>query len=435
MVYLLYDLILCLTGLVLIPCYAVRGLVRGKARQGIRERFGLFAPGRLDALRGRSVIWLHAVSVGETRAAIPLVKTLRQAYPDAALVLSSVTETGREIALGIKEVDVTLFFPVDLSWVVRRVLSLVRPELVLIVETELWPQFIRHCHRRHIPVVLVNGRISDRSFPRYRKVRRLLKPLMHQVCGFCMQSELDARRIAELGAPPQRIQVTGNLKFDLDATQLPVETPQQLRTEFGLDDAVPIWVAGSTHEGEEERIVAVYQTLIAQGRKLLLILVPRHPHRVRQVTAHLDAQGLSWRLRSAPVEQTLQSGQVLVVDTIGEMLKFYRLAEVVFVGGSLVPVGGHNVLEASLLQKPVLFGPFMHNFREIAAWVEKAQGFGRIEDDEALLRLMCQLFDQPTLRQQAGQDGWKLLQRHAGASRRTLDALRPWLSLPPAGGA
>lgn len=423
MVYLLYDIVVWLTALFLVPCYLLRGLLQGKVRRGIRERLGFFDKDRqvrFSAFGGRQVFWIHAVSVGETRAAIPLIKALRAEYPQAVLLLSNVTETGHAIAQGIKEVDERLFFPLDASWVVRRVLQQVKPNHVLIVETELWPNFIRQCHRMQIPVQLVNGRISDRSFPRYSRVKRLLQPLLEQLTGFCMQSEMDAERIAQLGAPEQRITVTGNLKFDMESTLPPDLDSQQLRGEFGLDPHSRIWVAGSTHSGEEEQVIAVFQRLLEKQPDLLLILVPRHPDRCKAVAELLNNAKLSWRLRSQQPDPLITYGGVLLVDTIGEMLKFYRMADVVFVGGSLVPTGGHNILEASLLKKAVVFGEHMHNFREIAALVEQAQGGGRVSDENALFALMEHLLSSPEQCQQMGEKSWSLLQKNAGASQKTL---------------
>lgn len=418
MVYLLYDIVVWLTALFLVPCYLVRGLLQGKVRRGIRERLGFFARGRFHDHAQRQVVWIHAVSVGETRAAIPLIKALRAAHPQAVLVLSNVTETGHAIAQGIKEIDERLFFPLDASWVVQRVLQRIQPNRILIVETELWPNFIRQCTQQQIPIFLVNGRISDRSFPRYRRVKRLLQPLLEQIDGFCMQSQMDAERIAQLGAPDHKITVTGNLKFDMESTLPPDLSAQQLRQEFGLTEQGKIWVAGSTHQGEEEQILEVYQRLLQVDPDLLLILVPRHPVRCKTLTEQLTPY--CWRLRSEPGDKPLPCGGVLLVDTIGEMLKFYQMAEVVFVGGSLVPTGGHNILEASLLKKAVVFGPHMHNFREIAALIEKAQGAGRIGDAEQLFVLLKRLLAQPEQCRQMGEQGWALLQKNAGASQKTL---------------
>lgn len=426
MVYLLYDLALCLSALVLVPYYLLRGLRYGKTRRGIRERLGWFGPTQLDVIAGRRVIWIHAVSVGETRAAIPLIRALRQRYPDAALVLSNVTETGRAIARELREVDLCLFFPFDLSWAVRRVLRQVKPSLVLIVETELWPNFLRQLRRNRVPVLLVNGRFSDRSFPRYYRGRRVFQPLLKMLTAFCMQSQQDARRARRIGAPSELVHVTGNLKFDVAAKIPDAKGRQLLREKLRLPDDVPIWVAGSTHAGEEELATRICRELFVAELPQLLILVPRHPERCRLIGETLNGQGISWALRSeiGGRQEPMRAGEVLLVDTIGEMLDFYAVADLVFVGGSMVPVGGHNILEASLLRKPVLFGPHMQNFKDIGALVLKCGGGFQVTTEADLKRRIEQLLLDPLLAREIGAHGFQLLAEHAGATARTLDIIQ-----------
>lgn len=424
--YLLYDLILLAAALVLIPWYLLRSLLHGKVRRGIRERLGFYEPDRLEALAGREVIWVHAVSVGETRAAIPLLRALKNAYPQSALVISNVTETGHAVARGIKDVDLCLFFPFDLSWVVRRVLARVRPSLIVIVETEIWPNFVRLARLAGIPVVLVNGRISDRSFPRYLRIRPLLRPVLEQFSAFCMQTGPDADRIRSMGAPSDRVNVTRNLKFDMQAN-LPDHAAEALmRRAFRLLDGSSVWVAGSTHAGEEEIIVDVYRQVVAQRSNVNLVLVPRHPERCRLVGEMLRGRGIPFVFRSSveSLNRHLGSGEVLLVDTVGEMLKFYSMADLVFVGGSLVPVGGHNVLEASLLKKAVIFGPYMHNFKEISKLLIDIGGGVQIGDSGELAAAVRQLLDDVEMRRSMGERGHSLLKDNAGATEQTLEVIR-----------
>jgi 3-deoxy-D-manno-octulosonic-acid transferase len=426
MVYLLYDIVVWLIAIFLVPCYLLRSALLGKVRKGICERLGFFAPERFSSFAGKQIFWIHAVSVGETRAAMPLIKALRQQYPQAVLLLSNVTETGRAIASEIKEIDETIFFPLDTAWVVKRVLRQIQPQHVIIVETELWPNFIRQCNKMGIPLQLVNGRISDRSFPRYLRVKRFLQPLLQLLSGFSMQSPIDAQRIVQLGAPEQLISVTGNLKFDMESTLPPDLLADDLRHEFCLADNVRVFVAGSTHRGEEEQVISVYKRLLVNHPDLVLILVPRHPERCKTVAELLTGENITSYLRSqlspSPTP-TIEGGSVLLVDTIGEMLKFYAVAELVFVGGSLVNTGGHNILEASLLKKAVVFGPHMHNFREIAQLIEQAQGAGRVADAEELFTELDYLLAHPLKCQKMGENGWGLLQKNAGASQKTLDEI------------
>jgi len=421
-VYLLYDLVLLASATFLIPYYLFRGWRQGKVRRGIRERLGFFTAAQLSAIAGKKVLWVHAVSVGETRAAIPLLKGLKASYPEYVLVLSNVTETGHQTAREIREIDLCLFFPFDLSWVVKRVLRQVQPNAVIIVETEIWPNFIRHARIAGVPVVLVNGRISDRSFPRYRLVRRLMTPILDQISFFCMQTELDAQRIAELGATRDRVVVTGNLKFDMQVKVPGVEQRETLRQVFGLPTEGIIWVAGSTHAGEEEIIAGIYREMIDAGESLFLVLVPRHPERCRGVLEVLAGMGLSATPRSAvdTSSHALAPGEVLLVDTIGEMLSLYALADLVFVGGSLVPVGGHNILEAALLEKPVLFGSYMHNFKEISKLLQDAGGGLMVNDRLELMLAVRTLMADSERRAAMGRAGLRLLRQNSGATEKTL---------------
>lgn len=421
MVYLLYDLILYLSAIFLVPYYLLRGLRYGKTRRGVRERLGSYAQDFRLLLQGRKVVWVHAVSVGETRAAIPLIKSIRANTPDVLLILSNVTETGREIASKVSEIDHYIFFPFDLRWVVRKVLALIRPDVIILVETEIWPNFVLEARRQNVPLVLVNGRISDRSFPRYRMAGKLCEPILESISDFCMQSEQDSRRIRHLGAVPGRVQVTGNLKFDMQPPQIDDNDLVALKNGFKLPISSCLWVAGSTHDGEEKQLVEVYKKLRERYPNLFLVLVPRHPERCRQVNDDLGKLGLVAILRSALAlrSEPLSDGEVLVVDTLGEMLKLYALADLVFVGGSLVPVGGHNVLEASLMNKPVLFGPYMHNFKEIARLLRAAHGGLQVKDSDDLYRQMKLLLENPDEAERIGNNGRHLLQENSGATART----------------
>jgi 3-deoxy-D-manno-octulosonic-acid transferase len=424
--YLLYDLAWMLGLLVLVPWYVLRRLCGGKNRQGLRERFGLFASGRLVPLRGRKVLWLHAVSVGETRAAVPLLRALKEAFPEHALVLSNVTETGHAIARGLPEADLCLFFPFDLSWVVRRALAGIRPDILIIVETEIWPNLARCAQQAGVPLVLVNGRISDRSFPRYRRGRFFLRPVLERFAALCMQSEQDRERILALGAPPERVFVTGNLKFDMPCDGIGDLDGLALRDAYRLPREARLWVAGSTHPGEEEWVLDSFGRLLAEDRALCLVLAPRHPERAGAVGQLLTARGVHWVALSALATRSrlLRSGEVLLVDSVGELLRLYAASDLVFVGGSLVPIGGHNVLEAAMVSKPVLFGPHMENFRDIAQLVVQA-GAGRCCADGArLTEALRDLLDDDEGRRVMGQAGRALLRRHAGAAERTVAMVR-----------
>jgi 3-deoxy-D-manno-octulosonic-acid transferase len=429
MIILLYDFLLYLSALFLVPYYLIRGIRYGKARHGIRERLGVFSADLLSRIRGQEVIWVHAVSVGETRAAIPLLKALREQYPEARLLLSNVTETGRKIAAGVKEVDHYIFFPFDLRWIVRKTLNLIQPNLIILVETEIWPNFVLEAKAQKIPLVLVNGRISDRSFPRYRMAGKIFAPILDSISDFCMQSEQDSRRIRRLGAASGRVQVTGNLKFDMQPPQMDAADVSSLRKTFRIPDEAVVWVAGSTHDGEEVQLVDVYQRLRAICPNLFLVMVPRHPERCRQVYDDMTKKNIAVTLRSEleSTDRVSAPGEVMVVDTLGEVLKLYAVSTLVFVGGSLVPVGGHNILEASLMRKPALYGPYMQNFKEIARLVKVAHGGLQVMDSEDLYRQMKILLENPAEAERIGDNGNHLLQENQGATERTLMVVSRYL--------
>ena len=420
--YLLYNLLLMIAAVFLVPYYLLRGVRYGKSRRGIRERLGRLSEEQLGWFEGEKVIWVHAVSVGETRAASPLLKQLRKKYPEYKILLTNVTETGRAVAKKLSDVDFCLFFPFDFSWAVRRVLQHVNPEMIVIVETEIWPNFVRQANLLDIPLVLVNGRLSDRSYPRYRFFRPLLRPLLDCFSAFCMQSQVDAERICQLGAENLRVENTGNLKFDHELKEINDIELAKLKQKFCLPENLPILVAGSTHAGEEKQLIELYRSLLDEGRQLLLVLIPRHPVRCREVQGLLNDQGYSSRLRSNLQENTqlFESGEVLVVDTLGEVLDLYAISDLVFVGGSLVPVGGHNMLEASLLGKAALFGPHINNFREISAKLVRAGAGVKVSNLQELKRQMSLMLDDPIRCRAMGQAGRSLIAENAGATARTM---------------
>jgi 3-deoxy-D-manno-octulosonic-acid transferase len=428
-VYLLYNILLFLVVLPLLPFHLLVLLFRGKIRQGIRERFGFYDEGRFSALKGMPVLWIHAVSVGETRAVMPLIKSLKKRFPGHALVLSNVTETGHEVAESIAELDLCFYFPYDFPFSVERVFRRIDPDLIVIVETEIWPNFMRLAGLHGVPVILVNGRISDRSFPRYQRLRFFLEPLLHQFALLGMQSPLDAERIVAMGAPAERVTVTRNLKFDMQTGGVDRIEPEVIRRDFRLPDDCRLWVSASTHPGEEDQVLDVYRRLLDVAADLVLILVPRHPERARAVGELLADRKIPFVLRSEIEKETdhLISGSVLLVDSVGEMLKFFAVADLVFVGGSLVPIGGHNVLEASLLHKPVLFGPHMHNFKEISSLLIQAQGGQVVADADELYERAAILLADPERGRSMGERGYALLEKNRGATEQTLEAIESLL--------
>lgn len=424
MLYALYDIALILLTPLIIPYHLYRSLKRGRSLAGFPERFGFISAAKRTRVAGTRAIWVHAVSVGETMAVRPLLKELKRRHPEWRIVLSNGTETGQQIARGIAEVDLCLYFPFDYRFAANRALHAVDPALVIIVETELWPNFLLAARRRGIPTVLVNGRISDRSFPRYCRFSRFFAPILAQVSAFCMQTDEDARRIVAIGAPAETVHVSRNLKYDLPVAAADPARRRQLRRDYRIPEDGAVLTAGSTHPGEEEAVVVAFEQLRQEGAPFL-VLVPRHPERAAEVGELLRQRGIPYRRRSQldAAAAPAAPGTVLLVDTIGELMQFYALADVVFVGGSLVDTGGHNLLEPASVGAPVLFGPHMHNFREITALVLETGAGSQVADGAALAAELGRLLADPARRERMGAAGLQLLARCGGAAVRHLEII------------
>ena len=417
MIHFLYDIVLWLAALFFIPYHFYRSRQR-KRPTAFAERFGMLAADELAVLDGERPIWVHAVSVGETIAAKPLLKALKERFPGRKIVVSNVTETGRSVALTLSEADLCIYFPFDFGFAVRRILSRIRPSIILVVETEIWPNFLRMARRAEIPVVMVNGRISDRSFAGYLRLGWFFRAVLGDFSWFCMQTCEDARRIIAMGAPSDRIKVTGNLKYDLPITTVSPLEKEQIRSAFLLPPDVLVFTAGSTHQGEDEVVISAYRQLVATGKKVLMVLVPRHPERAREVAELLKRENMVFALRSGICGRTdpFSPGEALLVDTVGELMKFYAVSDVVFVGGSLVPTGGHNILEPASLRVPVLFGPHMSNFREAAEFILAYGGGMQVEDGDKLAAALERLLDDPVARCAMGENGARLLEENSGST-------------------
>lgn len=429
MLYLVYDILLFLALPVIVPFYLLRFLRKGRLRKGIGERLGFLPKEKKAVLAGRDTLWVHAVSVGETMAARPLLKALKARYPRYGIVLSTVTETGQGIAESIGDVDLCIYFPFDFSFSVKRLLKDIRPSLIVVVETEIWPNFLRCARMRAIPVVLANGRISDKSFGGYRRFSWVFRSVLPNFSALCMQTGEDARRIVEIGAPHSRVSVAKNLKYDLPVRIASDQTRTELRSGYRIPRSIPVITAGSTHQGEEESVLAAYRALLDEGRELFLVLAPRHPERAEEVSALLERRGFSFVRRSALSSRTrdLCRGEVLLVDSVGELMGIYSFSDLVFVGGSLVPVGGHNLLEPASVGVPVLFGPCMNNFREIASKILSSKAGIQVSDASQLTSSFLALLDDPAARAEMGANGARLLEENRGATERHLKIIAGYL--------
>jgi 3-deoxy-D-manno-octulosonic-acid transferase len=392
------------------------------------ERFGIVPNSELAKISGRPVIWLHAVSVGEVIAARPLLKALHNRYPDHALVVTNTTETGKSTATGFPEVDLFLYFPFDFLPAVCAILRSVKPHIIIIMETELWPNFCREAAARNIPLLLANGRISDRSFNRYLSFSWFFRPALHCFSAICMQSEVGRQRITAIGADPEIILVSGNLKNDIPSHQVDKEECTRLRTQYSIPDDCFVLTAGSTRDGEEEYIISAYNKLKAEFRNLFLVIVPRHPQRTAEIESLLKNAGLPFQKRTnISALRPLQKGEVLLVDTVGEMIGLYALADVAYVGGSLVPLGGHNLLEPASVGVPSVFGPYMNNFREIEGLVLQYGAGIQIQNPDELTSVCRSLITSSELRRVLGQNGLKMLRDIGGATERHMEVIGRYL--------
>ncbi|HJM42121.1 MAG: 3-deoxy-D-manno-octulosonic acid transferase [Nitrospinota bacterium] len=430
--YFLYNLLLA-AGLPFLAAYWIfQALFRGKVRRGLRDRLGF--PDLSAAPGDAPTVWLHAVSVGEVHAAAPFVQALKRKLPGWRFVLSTVTETGREAGVRrIPEADARIYFPLDLPGPVAAAVRRVKPRLVVILETEIWPNFLWRLFAEGIPTVIVNGRVSPRSFRRYLRVRPLMARALAKVTGFGAQSEADARRVTRLGAPPERVRVMGNLKFDGAAESEPPgpEEKTAIRKALGLSGDAPVWVAGSVHPREEAPVVDAYRSLLKTHPSLQLVLAPRHPNRARAIADLLRGRKVPHLLRKGGSAEESARAPVLVLNTMGDLVSAYRAGDVSFVGGSLFPWGGQNPLEPAGLGIPVLFGEHMQNFEEAArALMETPPGgesaalqIGGSLDGAAsrLAEAVGRVLDSPETARAMGERGRRVVRAQAGAAERYAD--------------
>jgi 3-deoxy-D-manno-octulosonic-acid transferase len=416
-VYALYSLALVFALLAAAPYYLWKGRASGKYLRTLRERMGAL-PAGLGS--GAPSIWIHAVSVGEVLVARGLVPALKARFPSLRVIVSTTTPTGHAIARQSLVADGVFYNPLDLRGPVRRVLAGLDPKLLVLVETELWPNLIHEAHRRGTRIAVANGRLSPRSFPRYRRARPLLARVLGEVDVFLMQGEAHAERARAIGAPAGRVRVTGNLKYDAP----PPTTPSPaIRAILGDGGGASLWVAGSTMAGEEEAVLGALEEARRAVPGLRLLLAPRHPERAAEVAALADRAGYRVQRRSALADSQWREGDVLVLDTMGELAHAYAFATVVFVGGSLVPAGGHNVLEPAACGRAVVVGPHMENFQEIADEFRAAGALVQVATAADLGPAVARLLGSAADRERLGTRAKELLERNRGALATTVEAL------------
>lgn len=406
-----------------LPLVAIRLWLRSRKAPAYAKRIGeRFSYGMPPLQPGG--IWVHAVSVGESIAAAPMIRALLQRYPQLPITVTCMTPTGSERiqALFANEPRIQhCYLPYDLPCAAARFLDHAKPKLAVIMETELWPNHIHQCAKRGIPVALANGRLSERSARGYGRFSKLTAPMLAEMSFFAVQTEAEAQRFRDLGARPQTVEVTGSIKFDLTIDPQLLQRAHELRGQWQALER-PVWIAASTHEGEDEVVLDAHRRLLANYPNALLILVPRHPERFNSVFELCQREGLATVRRSTGANVEADTS-VLLGDTMGELLFLYALADSAFVGGSLVPNGGHNLLEPAALAKPVLSGPHLFNFLDIAAQLREAGALAELDDAEGLAVEVQRLFELPRDAQRMAEAGLAVMRRNQGALQRLLDGL------------
>ena len=443
--YVIYSLLLGLAFLILLPRFLLDAFRHGKYVAGFRERLGRLSP---LANAGKPVVWIHCVSVGETQAARPLVQGIKERFPETLIAVSTITVTGQNLAREVfkHEAARVFYFPFDWRWTVRRTLKAIKPSAVVVMETELWPGFLRECKRQQIPVALVNGRLSEQSHRRYRLIRGFMTRVLESLNLAVMQTEADAQRLRSLGMDARKIITSGSLKFDAAVTPAS-NSPESsdslttlFRERFQLHAECPLILAASTHAPEERIVVDAFRQ-IASGSdpRLRLMIAPRHPERFAEVAALIEASGLRWARRSAAANPDDAESEVILLDSIGELRSVYALAPIVFVGGSIARTGGHNVIEPAAVGAAVITGAHTFNFQQIletflnAGAIVQLPPLSELSDSEATRELaaaISQLLTDASRRAELGARARELVKQNCGAAERTLQSLTPLLSQP-----
>src|SRR5437773_1260364 len=416
----LYNLLLLLAPPVILAIW----LAKKRCRPGLRQRLGWLLPDLVESRDGRPTIWVHAVSLGETTAVVPLVQQLKPRYPAARVFVSTVTETGKETVLrrlaGQAE---HLYFPLDFRWSVRSALQTVRPSLIVVVETEFWPNFLREAAERRIPVILVNGRLSTDSFAGYRRLRPFFRQVLAAFTLCAMLTDRDVERMIQLGVEPKRVVRTGNLKYDQVAASAQATAGLFSRQDLRLAEGEEMFVAGSTHPGEEEAVLDCYRRLLDVTPALVLVLAPRHIERAEDVVKAVQSSGFAAVRRTklpgaggAPITDP----RVIILDTRGELAMLYRDATLVFVGGSLVNVGGHSPLEPAAWGKAVVFGPHMDHFAEAAEQFLACGAGVMVRDTDEMAQVMTALLKERSRLETMGKAAYQLVLENQGALARTV---------------
>jgi 3-deoxy-D-manno-octulosonic-acid transferase len=417
--YALYSTLFGLFLLITLPYWLVQMMRHGKYRAGLRQRLGAVPP-HLQALSKKPTIWVHAVSVGEVVASSAVVEELRQKFPSHRVVVSTTTSTGQKLAARRFAAENVFYFPLDFGFAIRPYLEALRPELVVVAETEFWPNFLRLAKASGARIAVINCRISDRSLPGYQRLRFWLPKVLEHIDLFLAQTEEDRRRLAEIGAPESKVAVAGNLKFDVTPPQPPAIVAS-LRASLSQTGTECVLVCGSTVEEEEGSLLSAFHNILATQPKAVMILAPRHPERFPEVAALVEKLGFHLLRRSLWSGEPL-AGTVFLLDTIGELAAIYSLATIAFVGGSLVPRGGHNILEPALYGVPIVTGNHYENFRDIVNFF-LSRNAARVVGLAELPLVFMELIENQDERERLGRSALAALESQRGATERTVAAL------------
>ena len=429
--YFFYNLSIVFLTILISPLLLFKVVTKKKYRMGLKQRLGLL-PAGVKELQGKRPIWLHAVSVGEVNASLPLIKGIKERYPDIDMIVSTITATGNMTARDkVKETDHIIFFPFDYPWIVKRVVEDINPRLFITMETEIWPNFLKTLRSREIPSLILNGRISNRSFGRYRAARFFMKQVLSCLSFIGMQTERDAERITAIGAEAEKVQVMGNIKFD---ASIPISERDgnRLKNSLGLLDHEEIMIAGSTHAGEEEKVLEMYRRIKKEHPSFILIIAPRHLERVREIEELVQKSGFL-PVRKTSLEKGLENSfrennSVLILDTLGELSGLYRISSLIFVGGSLMPdIGGHNILEPAVCKKPVFFGPYMDNFTEVALTMKREGGGIQIKNESEFFKKADELLRDKKKYAELGIKAYQAIQKNQGALLKSLEAVKKFI--------
>jgi len=433
MTIILYNIFQIFSLILLSPLLLVKAIISPKYRGRILLKLGIGIEELIQKLPvGQQRIWIHALSVGEVLSAHPLVKELRLARPSITLIFSASTKTGEELARNVmaKEVDLFIPFPLDIFSVARKFINLIAADLFVLVETDFWPNFIHTINRKGTPAILVNGRISQKSFARYQRFRFIFLPMFKIFKFISMQTESDAKKMIDLGVNADRVKALGNLKYDAvlpdmvgwDQEQRPTSFYRQ---QFGISPEKVVWIAGSTHPREEVAILTAYKRLSLLFPDLFLVVAPRDVERGREVKEIADKLGLTVRLRTAPLQdEEFPGAPLLILDTMGELSRMYSFCNIAFIGGSLVPDGGHNPLEPAAFAKPILFGPYMDDFTEIASDLLEKDAAIVCHDEDEIFEVMKKLLVNHSIQKQMGEDAQALVIQHRGVTKRHIEIIQ-----------